>query len=180
MRINLRKFYYNGRSTWKSKHFQHVSPMMTLPTFKVMRNDILISCSPRWSKCLAICYLWFGKWIYLNITWKHCNLFKFELILHRNLNTIRAIARHHGDPIDRPMYMARYAQECAYRNERFSFIQQIKWFIRRIKFDFHLFKMTLHFWLIRKYIDTLAFLGRSSANSKQILDYRPQNDNNIL
>lgn len=95
---------------------------------------------------------------------------------HRNLNTIRAIARHHGDPVDRPLYMAKYAQKCIYRTDRFSIIQQIKWFVRRIKFDFHLLKMKLHFWFIRTYIDTLAMLGRSSANSNQILNFNTKND----
>lgn len=84
------------------------------------------------------------------------------------MNTIRAIARHHGDPVDRPTFMAQYAQRCIYKAGKFNFIQHFKWLARRIKFDFHLFKMRLHFWFIRTYVDTLAFLGRSSADFSTI------------
>lgn len=31
-------------------------------------------------------------------------------LFYSNLNTTRAIASHHGDPVDRPVYMAKYAQ----------------------------------------------------------------------
>lgn len=89
--------------------------------------------------------------------------------IHRNLNTIRAIARHHGDPVDRPTYMAKYAQRCIYKMDKFSFIQRIKWLIRRIEFDFHLFKISLQFWFIRTYLDTLSRLGLSAADSKTIM-----------
>lgn len=99
-----------------------------------------------------------------------------NLLFYRNLNIIRAIARHHGDPVDRPIYMAKYAQRFIHQTDRYNLFQQIRWFIRRTKFDFHLLKMRLHFWFIRLYIDTLAMLGRSSTNSKQILNFIPQID----
>lgn len=95
---------------------------------------------------------------------------------YRNLNTIRAIARNHGDPVDRPTYMAQYAQGCIYTGGKFNIVQNIKWAIRRIKFEFHLFKMSLEFWFIRSYLDTLAFLGRSSADSKTIFNYNEQTE----
>lgn len=98
------------------------------------------------------------------------------LCFRRNLNTIRAIARRHGDPVDRPVFMAKYAQQFIYHAPRFNLVQQIKWFIRRVKFDYHLLKLRLQFWFIRTYLDTLAFLGRSSADSKQILNFNPQID----
>lgn len=96
---------------------------------------------------------------------------------YRNLNTIRAIARHHGDPVDRPVFMAKYAQRCIYKNEKFSFVQSIKWLMRRISFDFHLLKMSMKFWFIRNYLDMLKFVGRSAADSDAILNYAG-NDNN--
>lgn len=98
----------------------------------------------------------------------------FYLYFHRNLNTIRAIARHHGDPVDRPRLMAKYAQACIYNTGAFSFGQQITWLIRRLKFDFHLFTIAFQFWMFRTYLDVLKFLGRSSADSKTILDYNPE------
>lgn len=66
--------------------------------------------------------------------------------------------------------MARYAQRCIYKTARLNLIQQFKWIIQRIKFDFHLLKMSLNFWCIRVYLDTLLFLGRSSADSNTILN----------
>lgn len=90
------------------------------------------------------------------------------------MNTIRAIARHHGDPVDRPAYMAKYAQRCIYNMDRFHFIHQISWLIRRIKFDFNLLKIYLHYWFIQIYLDSLALLGRSSVGGKQILNYNPE------
>lgn len=94
--------------------------------------------------------------------------------LKRNLNTIRAIARHHGDPLDRPIYMAKYAQRCIYRTEKFKFMQHIKWLIRRIKFDFHLLKVSFQFWIIQKYLNALAMSGRSSADSKTLLNFNDE------
>lgn len=87
------------------------------------------------------------------------------------MNTIRAIARQHGDPVDRATFMAQYAQRCIYVGQKFSIIQNIKWFILRVKFDFHLFKMMVQFWFIRTYLDALAYFGRSSANSEKLLSF---------
>lgn len=95
-------------------------------------------------------------------------------ISYRNLNTIRAIARQHGDPVDRATFMALYAQRCIYTGQKFSIMQKIKWFILRVKFDLHLFKMKMQFWFIRTYIDALAYLGRSSANSDKLLSFNEE------
>lgn len=86
------------------------------------------------------------------------------------MNTIRAIARHHGDPVDRPTYMAKYAQRCIHGMDKFSVFQRIKWLVRRLKFDFHLFKISLQFWFIRTYLDTLSRLGLSAADSRTIFN----------
>lgn len=53
----------------------------------------------------------------------------------RNLNTIRAIGREHGDPVDRPKLMARYAQSCLYRNEN-RCVGLVKWLFRRARFEY--------------------------------------------
>lgn len=89
----------------------------------------------------------------------------------RNLNTIRGIARTHGDPLDRPAYMARYAQGCIYRLRRGEYFQSIKWLIRRIRFDYHFIKLSLQYWFIRAYLNALSALGRSSKNANEILNY---------
>lgn len=90
------------------------------------------------------------------------------------MNTIRAIARQHGDPVDRATFMARYAQRCLYTGQKLSIVQNIKWFILRVKFDFYLFKMKMQFWFIRTYIDALAYIGRSSANSEKLLSFNDE------
>lgn len=48
-------------------------------------------------------------------------------------------------------------------------MQNIKWLYRKMKFDFHLLKLSLQFWFIRTYLNTLKFLGRSTADAKAIM-----------
>lgn len=55
----------------------------------------------------------------------------------RNLNTIRAISRQHGDVVDRPRTMARYAQHCIYDNYS-SIRSYIFWCYRRLIFEYNL------------------------------------------
>lgn len=91
----------------------------------------------------------------------------------RNLNTIRAVARTHGDPLDRPAYMARYAQGCIYRLRRCEYFQSIKWLVRRLHFDYHFLKMSLNFWFIRAYLNVLSAVGLAPKNAADILNYSP-------
>ncbi|XP_055379704.1 uncharacterized aarF domain-containing protein kinase 5 [Condylostylus longicornis] len=89
------------------------------------------------------------------------------LFVVRNLNTIRAISREHGDPIDRPRIMARYAQKCLWN--RYSLFGFFKWVCRRAKFEFQIMKDNLKLAVHLLYLDTLHMLGRSTKNSKEIL-----------
>lgn len=96
---------------------------------------------------------------------------KNMLFIVRNLNIIRAIARTHGDPIDRPKHMARYAHKCLYKNEMHGF-RQIKWIAKRLQFEFALFKLSLQFWFMRIYLKIITKLGGSSnADVKKLFDY---------
>lgn len=81
-------------------------------------------------------------------------------LVDRNLNTIRAVARTHGDPIDRPAHMARYAQRCIRQYEGGLF-SQVRWIARRINFEWHLIRVTWSFWLIKTYMRVLTALHRS-------------------
>lgn len=101
-------------------------------------------------------------------------MFENNLFSSRNLNTIRSIARLHGDPVDRATFMAQYAQRCIYTSQNISIIQSIKWFILRVKFDFQIFKMVVQFWFIRTYLDALAYFGRSPANSAKLLSFNEE------
>lgn len=100
-------------------------------------------------------------------------LFKISnfALFSRNLNTIRAIARNHGDPIDRPSHMAKYAQKCIVKYEKSS-IATIKWIWRRLRFEFHLLKSTMIFWCIRTYLNVLTKLKRSPDTSSLFTSYQ--------
>lgn len=86
-------------------------------------------------------------------------------MFYRNLNTIRAVARNHGDPLDRPVHMARYAQKCIYKYEKGKF-SSLKWLMRRIKFEIHLFRLTFTFWCIKTYLGLLNKINRSPDTRK--------------
>lgn len=58
------------------------------------------------------------------------------LFVVRNLNTVRAIAREHGDPVDRLAVMARYAVSCIYRER--GFFKFFYWLNHRIRFEYYL------------------------------------------
>lgn len=93
-----------------------------------------------------------------------------SIFFHRNLNTVRSIARGHGDPIDRPTHMAKFAQRCLYSSGGVSFINHFKWLVRRIRFDYHLLKMRMHFWLIRTYLSALILIGQPYDELKLMLE----------
>lgn len=67
--------------------------------------------------------------------------------------------------------MAQYAQRCIYTTGGFTPINDIKWIVRRIKFDYHLLKMRLQFWLIRTYLAFVLFVSRSNVDVNSLLDY---------
>lgn len=87
----------------------------------------------------------------------------------RNLNTIRAISREHGDPVDRPKVMARYAQGCL-QSRYNSFFGFFHWAYRRIKFEIALIRQSLRLNLTKLYIDFLYKIGRSSETSEFIFN----------
>ncbi|XP_065086804.1 uncharacterized aarF domain-containing protein kinase 5 [Ochlerotatus camptorhynchus] len=82
----------------------------------------------------------------------------------RNLNTIRAIAREHGDPVDRPKVMARCAIAALRQTNRgiTGFFRSI---FRRINFEYQLWKCSFQFWLVSSYLKLLTRLGRSPDTS---------------
>lgn len=86
------------------------------------------------------------------------------------MNTIRSIARIHSDPVDRPTHMAKFAQRCLYTTGGVSFVNHFKWFVRRIRFDYHLLKMRMHFWLIRTFLKALILIGQPYDELKLMLE----------
>lgn len=82
----------------------------------------------------------------------------------RNLNTIRAIAREHGDPVDRPKVMARCALTALRQNNR-GFSGFFRALFRKINFEYQLWKLSFQFWLVSSYLKLLTRLGRSPDTS---------------
>ncbi|KXJ79918.1 hypothetical protein RP20_CCG027554 [Aedes albopictus] len=82
----------------------------------------------------------------------------------RNLNTIRAIAREHGDPVDRPKVMARCAL-AALRQSSVGLRGFFRSVFRRINFEYQLWKSSFQFWLVSSYLKLLTRLGRSPDTS---------------
>lgn len=93
---------------------------------------------------------------------------KTMLFVVRNLNTIRAIARQHGDPLDRPAHMARYAQRCLYRDHREGGrLAAVRWLVRRVRFEYHLLRAVLVCWCVRTYVMLLSrFAGRAEQMAR--------------
>lgn len=87
------------------------------------------------------------------------------LFIVRNLNIVRAIARDHGDLVDRPKIMAR----CAISNlwSSGNIFTALK---RKIHFEFRLWKLFAEFWMMRNYLRLLEILGRAPENTSSILN----------
>jgi len=88
------------------------------------------------------------------------------LFIVRNLNIVRAIARDHGDLVDRPEIMARFAITTLLASGAnfFTFIH------RKVYFEYRLWKLSMNYWLMRNYLKLLEFLGRAPQNTAALLD----------
>uniref|UniRef100_A0A1B0CW01 ABC1 atypical kinase-like domain-containing protein n=1 Tax=Lutzomyia longipalpis TaxID=7200 RepID=A0A1B0CW01_LUTLO len=81
------------------------------------------------------------------------------IFIVRNLNIIRAVARDHGDPVNRPKLMARHAVKCIHREQ--GILATVLTFVRRVRFEFALLQMSFHYWFITTYLALLTKLGRA-------------------
>lgn len=88
------------------------------------------------------------------------------LFIVRNLNIVRAIAKEHGDLIDRPKIMARFAISSLVRSGE-NFIATIR---RKIFFEFILWRTSMQFWLMRNYLRLLENLGRAPLETSALLN----------
>ncbi|KAL7015379.1 hypothetical protein ACKWTF_016418 [Chironomus riparius] len=88
------------------------------------------------------------------------------LFIVRNLNIVRAIAREHGDIVDRPKIMARFAISSLIKSggNIFSFLK------RKIFFEYRLWKIFMEFWVMRNYLKLLEVLGRAPEDTSMLLD----------
>ncbi|XP_059620229.1 uncharacterized aarF domain-containing protein kinase 5 [Phlebotomus argentipes] len=81
------------------------------------------------------------------------------IFIVRNLNIIRAVARDHGDPVNRPKVMARHAMKSIHREG--GFLMGLRYLVRRLHFELALLRMSLHYWFIQAYLGLLTKLGRA-------------------
>ncbi|CAH1797747.1 unnamed protein product [Owenia fusiformis] len=80
--------------------------------------------------------------------------------IFRNLNTIRAINRIHGHPVDRYTIMARSAIAGAYKEERHTgLISKVQSSWERLVFEYRLQSEKLRTWMVERYVKVLQFLG---------------------
>lgn len=88
------------------------------------------------------------------------------LFIVRNLNIVRAIAREHGDLVDRPKIMARFAISNLFTA---SDGNVFRYMTRKIHFEFRLWKLFMEFWIMRNYLKMLEFLGRAPEDMSLLL-----------
>ena len=88
------------------------------------------------------------------------------LFIVRNLNIVRAIAREHGDIVDRPKIMARFAISSLIKSGEnvFSYLR------RKVFFEYRLWKIFMEFWVMRNYLKFLELIGRAPEDTASILD----------
>lgn len=88
------------------------------------------------------------------------------LFVVRNLNTIRSIAKEHGDLIDRPKIMARYAISTLITSGS-GFVSFVR---RKIYFEYRLWRTFMEFWVMRNYLRLLSALGRAPPDTSELLN----------
>lgn len=88
------------------------------------------------------------------------------LFIVRNLNTVRAIAREHGDPIDRARVMAQHAVSCIHYGR--GVFSVIAYTFRRLHFEILLWRMSFKYWFAQSYIKLLSQVGRAPSDAQNI------------
>lgn len=88
------------------------------------------------------------------------------LFIVRNLNIVRAIAREHGDLVDRPKIMARFAIS----NLLTSGENIFSYFRRKIYFEYRLWMLFMEYWLMRNYLKMLENFGRAPEDTSALLN----------
>ncbi|XP_050459124.1 uncharacterized aarF domain-containing protein kinase 5 [Cataglyphis hispanica] len=84
---------------------------------------------------------------------------KSMMLVIRNLNTIRAIVRDHGDVVNRYRIMARIAARGKYQTAQQSFHKNIAGICSVIKFETYIFCNNLLQWITKLYLTILKLLG---------------------
>ncbi|KDR14244.1 putative aarF domain-containing protein kinase 5 [Zootermopsis nevadensis] len=83
------------------------------------------------------------------------------LLIIRNLNTVRAIARNHGDPVDRYVVLARSASQGQFLSDQAGMLQKIFAFRELFLFEMMLWCQSMKLWCVRFYFRVLRCVGRA-------------------
>ncbi|CAL1686188.1 unnamed protein product [Lasius platythorax] len=94
---------------------------------------------------------------------------KSMMLVIRNLNTIRAIIKDHGDIINRYEIMARIATRGKYQTANQSFHKNVACICSVVKFETHIFCNNLLQWISKLYLILLKLLGYDVTSILQTL-----------
>lgn len=90
------------------------------------------------------------------------------LFIFRNMNTVRAITREHGNPVDRYRIMAKSAITGTHRKEAVppNLISRVKAWWENFVYDYRVQAESWKLWMAFTYLRILQFLGRAPVLEK--------------
>ncbi|XP_042223896.1 uncharacterized aarF domain-containing protein kinase 5-like isoform X1 [Homarus americanus] len=83
------------------------------------------------------------------------------MLIFRNVNTIRAVTREHGNIVDRYTLMARSATRGAFVSPDATFRQRMQGRWEQFYFDYSLKKEAVKMWMLKKILYLMYLLGRA-------------------
>nr|CAD7414037.1 unnamed protein product [Timema cristinae] len=93
------------------------------------------------------------------------------LLVIRNLNTIRAIGREHGDPVNRYMVMARIATKGAFISRDTRMCDRLAGVVQLCYFEFKLWYDSVKQWTAKFCWRLLTLLGRVPESLTDVMDH---------
>lgn len=93
------------------------------------------------------------------------------LLVIRNLNTVRAIAREHGDPVDRYVALARSAAQGQFMSDEAGILRRMLAFRELLFFEMMLWCEGAKLWCMRLYLRVLRFVGRAPPGVSAVLQH---------
>ncbi|EDW19267.1 uncharacterized aarF domain-containing protein kinase 5 isoform X1 [Drosophila mojavensis] len=102
------------------------------------------------------------------------------LFVTRNLNTVRAISNMHGDVVDRPCLMARFAQRSIYDHSSRSPLEYFNWLTRRVYFEYCLWISAFKIRLIDWYLNFLYLVGRAPEGARSLMKDAMDQEKQVL
>nr|CAD7595381.1 unnamed protein product [Timema genevievae] len=93
------------------------------------------------------------------------------MLITRNLNTIRAIGREHGDPVNRYMVMARIATKGAFISRHTRMRDRLAGVVQLCYFEFKLWYDSMKQWTAKFCWRLLTLLGRVPESLTDVMDH---------